>query len=115
MGSTRPAAASRRARADGPAGACPPRARSAAQRDAVGCFRRRFRVRWGFMIRQSAIFDVAKVLFAWDLRHLFAKLIDYPAELEWFVGHVFTPHRTFHHAIAHAYRHGKCVAGPVET
>src|SRR3546814_16561266 len=91
MGSTRPAAASRRARADGPAGACPPRARSAGQRDAVGCFRRRFRVRGGFMIRQSVIFDVGKVLFDWDLRHLFAKLIDDPAELEWFVGHVVTP------------------------
>src|SRR3546814_9552841 len=57
----------------------------------------RFRVRGGFMIRQSVIFDVGKVLFDWDLRHLFAKLIDDPAELEWFVGHVVTPEWHFQH------------------
>ena len=28
------------------------------------------------MIRQSVIFDVGRVLFDWDLRYLFAKLID---------------------------------------
>lgn len=28
------------------------------------------------MIRRSVIFDVGRVLFDWDLRHLFAKLID---------------------------------------
>jgi 2-haloacid dehalogenase len=49
------------------------------------------------MIRQSVIFDVGKVLFDWDLRHLFAKLIDDPAELEWFVGHVVTPEWHFQH------------------
>src|SRR3546814_2254159 len=105
MGSTRPTGASRRARADGPAGACPPRARSAGQRDAVGCFRRRFRVRGGFMIRQSVIFDVGKVLFDWDLRHLFAKLIDDPAELEWFVGHVVTPEWHFQHDAGRSEEH----------
>src|SRR3546814_20312215 len=49
------------------------------------------------MILQSVIFDVGKVLFDWDLRHLFAKLIDDPAELEWFVGHVVTPEWHFQH------------------
>ncbi len=49
------------------------------------------------MIRQSVIFDVGKVLFDWDLRHLFAKLIDDPAELEWFVTHVVTAEWHFQH------------------
>ena len=49
------------------------------------------------MIARSVIFDVGKVLFEWDLRHLFAKLIDDPDELEWFVGHVVTPAWHFQH------------------
>ncbi len=49
------------------------------------------------MIRRSAIFDVGKVLFDWDLRHLFAKLIDDSAELDWFLGHVVTPEWHFQH------------------
>ncbi|WP_067112878.1 HAD-IA family hydrolase [Sphingopyxis granuli] len=49
------------------------------------------------MIRQSVIFDVGKVLFDWDLRYLFAKLIDDPAELEWFVTHVVTAEWHFQH------------------
>src|SRR3546814_19872601 len=49
------------------------------------------------MIRQSVIFDVGKVLFEWDLRHLFAKLIDNAGELEWFLGHVVTPEWHFQH------------------
>jgi 2-haloacid dehalogenase len=43
------------------------------------------------MIPRCVIFDVGKVLFQWDLRHLFAKLIDDPVELEWFIGNVVTP------------------------
>lgn len=43
------------------------------------------------------MFDVGRVLFQWDLRHLFAKLIDDPDELEWFVGHVVTPEWHFEH------------------
>jgi 2-haloacid dehalogenase len=43
------------------------------------------------MIPRCVIFDVGKVLFQWDLRHLFANLIDDPAELEWFVTNVVTP------------------------
>jgi len=49
------------------------------------------------MIRQSVIFDVGRVLFDWDLRHLFAKLIDDAGELEWFVTHVVTPEWHFQH------------------
>lgn len=49
------------------------------------------------MIRRSVIFDVGRVLFDWDLRHLFAKLIDDEQELEWFVSHVVTPEWHFQH------------------
>ncbi len=49
------------------------------------------------MIPRCVIFDVGKVLFQWDLRHLFAKLIDDPAELEWFVTNVVTPEWHFQH------------------
>jgi 2-haloacid dehalogenase len=40
---------------------------------------------------------VGRVLVQWDLRHLFAKLIDDPEELEWFVTHVVTPEWHFQH------------------
>ncbi|OHD06621.1 HAD family hydrolase [Sphingopyxis sp. RIFCSPHIGHO2_12_FULL_65_19] len=49
------------------------------------------------MIRQSVIFDVGRVLFDWDLRHLFAKLIDDKQQLEWFVTNVVTPEWHFQH------------------
>ena len=49
------------------------------------------------MIRRSVIFDVGRVLFDWDLRHLFAKLIADQGELEWFVTHVVTPAWHFQH------------------
>lgn len=45
----------------------------------------------------TAVFDVGKVLFEWDLRHLYSKLIDDPAELEYFVTHVVTPQWHFQH------------------
>lgn len=45
----------------------------------------------------AVVFDVGKVLFEWDLRYLFAKLIQDPAELEWFVTHVVTPEWHFQH------------------
>lgn len=45
----------------------------------------------------TVVFDVGKVLFEWDLRYLFAKLIDDPAELEWFVTNVVTPEWHFQH------------------
>ncbi|BBB13704.1 HAD family hydrolase [Sphingopyxis sp. FD7] len=43
------------------------------------------------------IFDVGRVLFDWDLRHLFAKLIDDEAELEWFLTNVVTPQWHYQH------------------
>jgi 2-haloacid dehalogenase len=45
----------------------------------------------------TVVFDVGKVLFEWDLRYLFAKLIDDRHELEWFVTHVVTPQWHFQH------------------
>ena len=39
---------------------------------------------------QAVVFDIGRVLFDWNLRHLFAKLIDDPAELDWFLGEVVT-------------------------
>ncbi len=49
------------------------------------------------MIRRCVIFDVGRVLFDWDLRHLFAKLIDDQDRLEWFVTNVVTPQWHFQH------------------
>jgi len=46
---------------------------------------------------KAVVFDVGRVLVQWDLRHLFAKLIDDPEELEWFVTHVVTPEWDFQH------------------
>ncbi len=37
-----------------------------------------------------AIFDVGHVLFEWDPRYLFEKLIDEPEELDWFLDNVVT-------------------------
>ena len=38
----------------------------------------------------AVVFDIGRVLFEWELRHLYAKLIADPAELDWFVAHVVT-------------------------
>ncbi len=43
----------------------------------------------------AVVFDVGRVLIQWDLRTLFAKLIDDAEELEWFVTHVVT--EQWHH------------------
>ncbi len=45
----------------------------------------------------TAVFDVGKVLFEWDLRHLFAKLITDKDELEYFVTVIVTPEWHFQH------------------
>ncbi len=45
----------------------------------------------------AVVFDVGRVLFQWDLRHLFAKLIDDSDELEWFVANVVTEAWHFQH------------------
>jgi len=49
------------------------------------------------MTERCVIFDVGRVLFDWDLRHLFAKLIADERELEWFVTNVVTPQWHFQH------------------
>jgi len=46
---------------------------------------------------QAVVFDIGRVLIQWDLRCLFSKLIDDPAELEWFVGNVVTEEWHFQH------------------
>ena len=45
----------------------------------------------------TVVFDVGKVLFKWDLRYLFTKLIDDQAELEYFVSNVVTPEWHYQH------------------
>lgn len=49
------------------------------------------------MTPKAVIFDVGRVLFHWDLRNLFAKLIADEAELERFVTTVITPEWHFQH------------------
>lgn len=43
------------------------------------------------MIARCVIFDVGRVLFEWDLRHLFGKLIADADQSEWFVKNIVTP------------------------
>ena len=43
------------------------------------------------MTHKAVIFDIGQVLFHWDLRHLFTKLIADPADVEQFVTTVITP------------------------
>src|SRR5690606_35727210 len=38
----------------------------------------------------AVVFDIGKVLFDWNLRYLFEKLIDEPDRLDWFLAHVVT-------------------------
>ena len=39
---------------------------------------------------KGVVFDVGRVLFEWDLKVLFARLIDEPDQLDWFLTHVVT-------------------------
>jgi 2-haloacid dehalogenase len=45
----------------------------------------------------AVVFDVGRVLYQWELRHLFAKLIADPAELDWVLAHVVTEEWHFEH------------------
>lgn len=45
----------------------------------------------------TVVFDVGKVLFEWDLRHLFAKLMADQTELDWFLANVVTTEWHFQH------------------
>ena len=46
---------------------------------------------------EAVVFDVGRVLVEWDLRHLFAKLIDDPEQLDWFCSTVITEDWHFQH------------------
>ncbi|MBV7258238.1 HAD-IA family hydrolase [Erythrobacter crassostreae] len=48
-------------------------------------------------IARAVVFDVGRVLFQWDLRNLFAKLIDDADELDWFLANVVTEEWHFLH------------------
>ncbi|MEO6386901.1 MAG: HAD-IA family hydrolase [Croceibacterium sp.] len=39
---------------------------------------------------RAMVFDIGRVLYDWNLRYLFEKLIDDPAELDWWLAHVIT-------------------------
>lgn len=51
----------------------------------------------GKSLPDAVVFDVGRVLFEWDLRHLFAKLIEDAAELDWFLANVVTEQWHFEH------------------
>ena len=46
---------------------------------------------------RAVVFDIGGVLYGWDLRALYAKLIDDPARLDWFLSHIVTPEWHFQH------------------
>lgn len=46
---------------------------------------------------RAVVFDIGRVLVQWDLRHLFAKLIEDEAELDWFLNNVVTTEWHFRH------------------
>ncbi|AOL22453.1 2-haloacid dehalogenase [Erythrobacter litoralis] len=46
---------------------------------------------------RAAVFDVGRVLFQWQLRALFEKLIDDPERLDWFCTHVVSEEWHFQH------------------
>jgi 2-haloacid dehalogenase len=48
-------------------------------------------------VHKAVVFDVGRVLFQWELRTLFEKLIDDAQELDWFLGHVVTEEWHFEH------------------
>ena len=48
-------------------------------------------------MQTAVVFDVGRVLFEWQLGALFGKLIDDPAELDWFLSHVVTEEWHFEH------------------
>ena len=46
---------------------------------------------------RAVVFDVGNVLYGWDIRALYEKLIDDPARLDWFCREVVTPEWHFQH------------------
>lgn len=51
----------------------------------------------GETLPRAVVFDVGRVLYRWDIRHLFEKLIDDERELDWFLTHVVTEQWHFEH------------------
>ncbi|WP_295639309.1 HAD family phosphatase [Novosphingobium sp.] len=45
----------------------------------------------------AVVFDIGRVLVKWSIRDLYAKLIDDPARLDWFLAHVATEQWNFEH------------------
>lgn len=52
---------------------------------------------WSGQLKKAVVFDVGRVLFQWELRTLFAKLIADPDELDWFLANVVTEEWHFQH------------------
>lgn len=50
---------------------------------------------------KAVVFDIGRVLFQWQLRALFEKLIDDEAELDWFLTHVVNEEWHFRHDRGH--------------
>lgn len=48
-------------------------------------------------MNKAVVFDIGRVLFEWQLGALFAKLIDDPEELDWFLANVVTEEWHFEH------------------
>ena len=46
---------------------------------------------------EAVVFDVGRVLVQWDMRHLYSRLIDDPARLDWFCRTVVTEEWHFEH------------------
>lgn len=46
---------------------------------------------------RAVVFDVGHVLYDWDPRHLYARLIEDPARLDWFLGSVVTREWHYQH------------------
>ncbi len=46
---------------------------------------------------KAVVFDVGRVIYQWDMRCLFAKLIDDPEQLDWFLANVVTEEWHFQH------------------
>ncbi|KPL68781.1 hydrolase [Erythrobacter sp. SG61-1L] len=56
---------------------------------------------------EAVVFDVGRVLYHWNLRHLFEKLIEDQGELDWFLENVVTEEWHFEHD------HGRALADMV--
>lgn len=56
------------------------------------------------MLPRAVVFDIGNVLYGWDPRFLYAKLIADPVELDWFLSHVVTDQWHFQHDAGRPWR-----------